>query len=791
MRTLRRTVVWFCMLVASFPSAGVLAQTGGDITGTVTDDAGGVIAGVKVTLLDAAGVTRGEAATNSAGTFRIPGVARGSFSLRFEQKNFETNTTPLAVTEAAPPELHIVLRVSGIRQELTVSETGPYVTPEASSATKIETPVMETPVSIHVVPQAVLLDQQVVRLETAIQNISGVIQSNDGYGTANSFVIRGFDQNELTYEDGLRVDQSTNSGLPTDMVHIEDVEVVKGPESVLYGQAEPGGLVNVVTKKPQDAPAFNLQQQFGNYAFYRTTAGATGPIVKRRLLYRVDFDYTNSGSFRNFIHSDRTAVYPSLSFRPTHRDEYTVQGYYGRGTLTSDNGIPFLPNGTPANVPLSRNYADPGSNGSPSREYYVKLLGSHSFSEKWRVRLAYKSNYITGPVHGFEVYLDDTDASGNLNRIGLASNYFHHWTHQVVTDATGQFSTWGLQHNVIAGFDYYNNYGGYEANIYNLAPINIYTPVYNQPFTPPDPAGNTIVVNGQTSYGAYVQDQVNLGKQVHLLASLRFNRVQQYDNGFPQAGDVRDRPKPTPRVGLLWQPVSHLGLYSSFTDNYGATALGALTANGKALPPQSARQYEAGVKAQWLNKRLVVSGAIYQITKHNVPAADPQNPLLSIAIGEARSRGVEVDVTGQITPGLKVIGGYSHIDAKTLQDTNLPSLAGLRFPGVPYDSGSVWGVYEIQHEKWKGLRFGAGVLARSGELAWESPDGMTYLADRIPGFGIVDAMAAYGWQAKRARVTLQVNANNLLNKGYFVAVTPSQALPGAPFSLMPALKVQF
>ncbi len=364
-------------------------------------------------------------------------------------------------------------------------------------------------------------------------------------------------------------------------------------------------------------------------------------------------------------------------------------------------------------------------------------------------------------------------------------------TNQVVADVMGKFSALGMKHSVLAGFDYYYQDGNYDANTYYPASINIYNPIYGQPYTPPDPANDFFVHNGQTAYGAYIQDQVTLPKNLFLLAGVRFNWVNTFNNGYGQATNVTDHPAPTPRVGLLWQPRPSVSLYGSFTSNYGATPLGSLTPDGKTLPPESAQQYEVGVKTEWLQKRLVATASIYQITKQNIPSADPSNPAYTIAIGEARSRGFELDVAGQIGESWRIIGGYSYINAVTTKDTNTPSLAGLRFPGAPYNSGSIWAVYEVQKRGLRGLRLGAGLVGRTSQVAYESPDGVSYLTDNIPGFAIVNVMASYGWQFEKVRLNAQLNINNLFDKTYFTSVNPSQATPGPPITVMPALRVEF
>lgn len=782
--------VWRSALCLILLAAAAVAQDTNRITGTVVDPTGGAVAGAKITLIDSRGATSREVLTDDAGGFSIA-AAIGTYTVKVDKERFEPAAEKVTVSESQASLLRITLRLLSLRQSVTVKDAGAYIAPDVSSSTKLDVPLMELPLSVHVVSAAVLQDQQVTSLESAIQNISGVIVSNDGYGTGDSFTIRGFDQNELTYEDGLRVDQYTNSGFTRDMANVEQVDVVKGPDAVIYGQSEPGGLVNVVIKKPLDTPYYSLQQQFGNYGVYRTTLDASGPVFTHRLLYRFNLDYTNADSFRNFINTRRISVFPTLLWKPNTHDQLTLETYYGKGHLTLDNGVPFLPNGTPANVPLSRNYVDPNANFDPVREYSIKARESHSFGENWKARVTYKTQYIQNPTPDFQIYLGDTDTSGNLQLIGFVSNIFYHRTQQVVTDVTGEFKTGAIRHNLDIGFDFYHDAGHYDANTYFPPSINIYAPVYNHPYQLPDASTDFFVNNGETAYGGYLQDHMTLPFHLYLLVGLRFDRVDTYDTGFGQATDVHDRPAPTPRAGLAWQPVPHLSLYTSWTGIYGATALGAFTIQGQPLPPEGGHQYEAGLKTEWFQKRLTATASVYQIIKTNVPAADPANPMYSIAIGQARSRGVEFDVNGQITPSFRIIGGFSYIDCTITHDTNMPSLQGLRFPGVPYDSGSLWGVYEFRNQTLKGFRVGAGLVARTGESAYESPDGVTYSPDRIAGFGIVNLMTAYTHQVKKAHLTAQVNITNLLNKSYFATVNPSQALPGAPFSIMPALRLQF
>lgn len=703
-----------------------------------------------------------------------------------------TNAVALSQSNSAPIKLPDVI----------VTGEGPtaYHVPDASTATKIETPIIVTPVSVQVIPQQVLQDQQVTRLDQALQNVSGVIQNNDSYGTGDSFSIRGFDSMEQTYEDGLKLDQYSTSGLTRSMANVDSIEVVKGPASVLYGRAEPGGLVSIVTKKPLDAPYYSLEQQFGSYDFYRTTLDATGPLnTNKTLLYRLNLDYENAGSFRDFVHDDRFFIFPTVEWRPNDKNRAILELQYGTGTEVLDNGIPFLTNGTPANVPISRNYSEPGANRSRSDDYVAKLSLEHDFNDDWKARLVYKLEYHSSPYDNVVDYAGDAGSDGtpgDLQRYWFPSPSSDSTTHQVVLDLAGKFETLGVRHTVDGGFDYYRADEEWVALTPPNAPtINIYSPVYGQPFPAIDPVNDYLAGKlGQHAWGAYLQDQLELPWHIHVLAGFRYDQGSTYENYYASDGSLiyptsqYDHPAPTPRVGILWQPVQQASFFAAYTENFGDSPLGITPVPGQILPPESAQQYECGIKTEWFQKRLSATASIYQLTKQNIPTADPANPSYTTTIGEARSRGFEFDLAGQITKGWRVIGSYSYIDCVTTKDDNAPSLQGLRFPGVPYNSASLWTTYKIQNGPLKGFQYGAGVVYRDGESAYEYGNNFP---DRIPSYTIVNAMASYGWKIGKTKLTAQLNLNNLLDRTYYSSVNPSQAMPGEPFNVLGSLKLEF
>jgi iron complex outermembrane receptor protein len=818
--------------------------------GQVEDTKGAAIPAAQITLRDSGGTVRGTSTTNYEGHFVLRGIAPGKYVLAAKSRYFETSSIDVTVSpgETLSP-LKIVLQVGAVIQSVTVVGDDSYAVSVARSGTKIDMPLMETPVSVLVIPAQVLADQQTVSLVDAVTNISGVAPTNDSFGTSDSFSVRGYDGAALIYQDSARMDQYSDSGFPQDMANVESVEVVKGPASVLYGQGEPGGLVNVVTKKPGAARFTSLSQQFGPHSFLRSIADGNLPLIGNTLLSRLVFERTDASSFRKFGFIKELSFYPSLAWNPSHRAELVLRTSYQRGGMLLDPGIPFLSPQTgtpgariiahtgPATVPISSNFIDISSNDGTGWQYDIRPELTIHLREDTDLRISYKYFYTTSdpnpPIS--ETYTGDASipgtSSGSLGRYGFTETYFHHRTSQVIADVPVSFKFGGISSKVLLGFDFSKDYGAYDYNGACPAEIDIYAPVYNQPI---DYSSNCFLYGygwnalGYLAEGAYFQDFMKLPHHLFALGGVRMNWAHAFEyyyhpdptQNFTQ--DVHDRPA-NPRGGLLWQPVANISLYSNYSSNYGDSAQGLNAPGQKFLPPQSADQVEFGVKTEWFDKKLTASSAVYRIIKHNVPAPDPKNPLITIAVGTTRTEGVEFDVAGQITPDLRVIASYSNLQDLITHDTNcddpnnsncsgIPSQQGLPFDGIPHVTGSVWATWEPHNGRIRGLTLGAGLNGHSGEHwfqyvslpVYESnpaacqsypPDPTQctqgFEDDRVPKASLVNLMAAYRHRWGRKRLSAQVNIRNLLNNYSFSSLGYEGALPNTPIQIMPEIEFKF
>lgn len=657
-----------------------------------------------------------------------------------------------------------------------------YTRPTAATATKTDTALIETPFSVKVIPQQVIEDQQGVRLERALQNVSGVTREPAGNLTVESFNVRGF-QSFYTYRDGLRMGLFS----PREMANVERVEVLKGPGSILYGRADPGGVINIVTKQPLADPYYSLQQQFGSYDFYRTAIDATGPLTAdKSLRYRVNLSYEDAHSFKEFNKNENIFVAPVLVWEISPRTRVGLELEYANIRSPVDIGIPPL-NGKPILLPRERNLGESWAKRN-NEQILVGLNWSHDFNDDWNIKQRFNTQLVTED----EVYVGRNGWIGD----GVDSRYYGQQTDTMNTyftnvDLTGKFDTWGAKHTLLLGGDYYQqdemaDYADYIGDL----PINVYNPSHlaNRPSLADGSAGQYGSLTEW--YGVYLQDQVKLPFNLHALGGLRYDNATTTDNFAPFSSYVDDRV--SPRGGLLWRPIPQLSVYGSYTENFGAT--NAFDQDNKPLRPQTARQWEVGVKTELWDERFTGTLAYFDLTKQNMPTVDPLHPNRSVAIGEVASRGLEVDLAGKLLPGWQIIGAYAYtpfveVTKDYADDRNgnvTPGKTGKRNPNVARHNGSLWTTYEFQSGDLNGLTLGGGATA-IGNRKGDFDNSYT-----LPGYAVFNLMAGYKLKLGGSRASLQLNVDNLLDKTYYSGSNGGQVIHyGTPRTFMGSLRIEY
>ena len=685
---------------------------------------------------------------------------------------------------------------------IVTGDTDNYYKGDSTSSTKTDTPIMENPGSVQVVTQKAIEEQNDLDLIDAVQNVSGVQASGSGLFNKDEVIIRGFDNDIVTYVDGFRQDEATNSGMPYDMGNIANIEIDKGPSSSLYGQNEPGGLINVNTKNPSPTPSYSLTYTFGSFGLNHTNVDLTGPLTSdKTLLYRLNFTDENDGSFQQFVHQDDIYLYPSLEWIPDSQNDMKLKLGYISGTSVFEYSFPYGPNGYPVNVPISFNYADPQANQSLDWEYDVKALFTHKFSDDFKVDAGYRFHYVNDNTPIWEMLNGETDANGNDTITALPGYGFEHYNHEAFVNLTADIDVAGVKNKLLVGGDYLNVHGGWSLNFGTTFPQNVYNPTYSWPVTGIDPSNDLASHQVQDQFGLNVQDQITLFNNLHATVGIGVYDNYQVENYSSAGGLFSTTPQTsigvplTPKFGLLWQAIPELSLYGSYTSNYGYSQGGTL-ANGKIAPAQSSDQLEFGVKTQF-DKKFSWTASVYQLTKNNLTEPDPNFPPGSgivVLIGQDQVSGFETDLTGEPFPGMKLIASYSYMQSEVKNDLNdNPSLDGKSLDGTSPNMGSLWATYEIQDGFAKGFQLGAGGNAHDLGSNWQllpdtNGDGNYYWANLFtPAYVVLNAMAAYHCTINGSKATFQVNVDNLLNTTYWY---PNSGGPGEPFNVRSSLKLE-
>ncbi|MBW4549715.1 MAG: TonB-dependent siderophore receptor [Aphanocapsa sp. GSE-SYN-MK-11-07L] len=667
----------------------------------------------------------------------------------------------------ALPKTEVTLKTGGFayslnpedeasEEELVVTGEGEgrYFIPNTSTATKTDTPIRDLPVSIQIVPRQVLEDRGVRRELEALETVSGVvdIQANlfDAGGVVN---IRGF-QSNTRLRNGL-----ASEGIfyiaPIPMGTVEQVEVLKGPASVLFGAVEPGGVVNYVTRQPLPEPYYRIGFEAGNYGLYQPTIDLSGPLTQdKRVLYRLIASYQGGGNYKDEVPVDnqRIVIAPSITFNIGDRTSLNLYYEYDN-YQTTPSAEPLLSDGSliPRNVyPL---YFSLQENESHRVGYGL----NHRFNESWQLRHNLSINLVRSSLASLE-YTNLLEDRFLTDFFGLTvSGKDEVYAGQI--DLVGNFRTGSISHQLVAGFDLTRqlSYYGDFSDTFDLPPLDIRNPNYDVqlPELPFLPFGSLRI---NQSYGVYLQDQIAFSGNLKMLIGGRYDWLTNEDGPINGDRTSQNDGAFSPRIGLVYQPTQNVSLYASYSQSF-RPSIGR-NPDSRVFEPTKGTQYEVGVKADFLNGKLSTTLALYNLTKTNILTPDPDPELarqgFQAQVGEQRSRGIELDMTGEILPGWKVIASYAFTDAQVTADNSIPSTVGQPLRGVPKHQASLWSTYMIQEGDLRGLGFGLGLF---------------YVGERQDNFGNSAQLESYlrtdaALYYRRNRFNAAINVRNLFNIDY-------------------------
>lgn len=666
-----------------------------------------------------------------------------------------------------------------------------YSAPSATSALKTDTPILQTPVAVQVVTRQTMDDQQAISIQEALTTNASSVSQNPSASTYDSFNIRGFSTNYGVYRNNLR--RHLVSTLDTS--NLQSVEILKGPAGMLYGRVEPGGIIDLVVKRPLETPYYSFQEQAGSFGMTRTSVDATGPLTPDRTwLYRISGNFMHADSYIDYANSQNVFIAPTITFHPDEQFRLNVDAEFQDSILVDVyQTIPAI--GTrPASVPISRYLQDPAVTANNPTRHTRELIGydwTFAFDKDWSLtnRLLYEYGYhgVTTTYFG-----SINEATGDATRrLFMTPTYVGSLSTNL--DLKGKFETGPLRHDLLVGGDFFtenqDQYNGYLGVSPYVKSINIYAPVYGSG-VPYKPTPNAFTYARENWKGLYLQDMISaFDDRAHLLLGGRYDWADAV-NSFSSVSYVSAKNAAvtiyneafSPRIGLSIQPFPWLSFYGNYSQSFGAN--NGVTGGNIPLAPQRARQWEGGVKAEFFDKRLTATFAYYDITKTNIPTPDPLNPRFSTLIGEAESEGVEFDLTGRLDDNWSVIGNFSHDYAVVTKDNNKANI-GRRLPSAPLNAGNLWLKYDA-HGAFEGLSLGGGVSIVG------SMQGDTANDFQLPDYTLVNAMASYRFEVEGAAVTAQLNVKNLTDAIYYPAsLNRTTITVGAPRTVLGSIRVEF
>ncbi|PTQ64963.1 iron complex outermembrane receptor protein [Sphingomonas sp. PP-CE-3G-477] len=672
---------------------------------------------------------------------------------------------------AALAPLPVAAQDGSLLDEILVTGRRHSVRPEqAAGATRTQTRIEDIPQAIQVIPREVIDEQQITRLGDAVANVSNVQQGGTQGNRSELFMVRGFEVNSYAI-DGILLSPAQNfTETVRDLANVAQVEVLKGPASVLYGRGEPGGTINIVTRRPSQDFGLEAAVQANDFGLRRGQLSVTGPLADT-LAARVSMAGQETGSFRD-DQADGARVFfaPTLAWRPGTKTRADIDYDYTYQTSPGDRGLVVV--GNTVAGPVGRSFGEPWSK-NYGRSHTIRGRIEHDVADWLTLRqiVSRQSGDSGRTVADFTGL--STDGLFVLRRGVKQVQQVSATTSQ--SEALVRFRTGPLEHLMLAGFEYVDAHRDTSEARATLARISIANPVQGaQPgaFVP----ARTIAVDARYRAG-YVQDQIGIGDTIDILAGVRWDDVDQttVDNGVRTVENGR---RASPRLGLVWHPHPVLAIYGNWSTSFRPRS--ASIFGGGSAPPETGRQYEAGIKLTPADSRLIATAAVFDITKNNVSSADPDNSGFVVVTGQQRVRGAEIDLSGEILPGWRMIASAGYLDATVTRDSVIA--VGNRLRGVPEFSASLWTTYRVANGPLAGMMLGAGatrVGEREGDLA------NTY---RIPGYTRVDLTADYRI-ADRYRLGLIVR--NVADTFYIEQpVARTTNYPGAPRTVSVRLAVE-
>ncbi|WP_461789133.1 TonB-dependent siderophore receptor [Pedobacter sp.] len=742
------------------------AQHSGSIKGRITTSDGLPAAFITVVVKE----NNQNTVTDDNGNYSLGRLKPGNYTIKASAIGVVAQEKSIIISNNETISANFILKENNqALQEVTIAgKKNKYKISLPSASLRLNEPLLEAPQNIQTISDQIIKDQQIISMSDGLlRNVSGAARSEHWGDLYTNVKMRGSQVQAM--RNGFNFVNSYWGPLTEDMSFVDHIEFVKGPAGFMLSNGDPSGLYNVVTKKPTGINKGEVSFTLGSFDLYRTAVDFDHKITADgKLLFRLNAAAQTKGSFRPFEKNDRYTFAPSLSYQLTRKTKITAEYALQNAKMTEVGSYYiFSPNGY-ATLPRDFTFTQPGLPDTKINDHSAFINLQHNFSDTWKAtaQVAY-SKYLQVGYSSWPsaVYTNNTivrnvgiwDAESTMK---LAQFFIN-----------GKANTGGIVHRILAGFDggkkdYLADWGQSHDLDLVSAPFNVYNPNYGFPangypnFDRTKSLKERATAAGglidQKYLSAYIQDELGFfDNRLRLTLAGRYTYVNQSTyGGKPNIGR-----KVTPRFGLSYSVDQSTSIYAVYDQSF-VPQTGILR-SGKENTPLTGTNYEFGFKKDWFDGKWNTTVSVYRILKQNELAADPFNKPgenFSIVIGEKRAQGIEFDLRGEITAGLKLIANYAYTDGKITEAVDGFGVVGQVVPGFSKHTSNAWLSYTLQNGALKGTGISAGFSHLAGR-AMGTFSG-TNEERNLPDYFKLDG--GLFWENKSIRIN--ANVLNVLDK---------------------------
>ena len=778
------------------------------VKGTIRTADGSPAAYVSVVLKGTSKFT----VTDEDGNFQFTRINSGTYILEISLVGLETLEKNITVQEKETLALHIHLKENAKQLESVIVEGRRNLNGRPVTIGKLPIAPLDLPQAITVIGQQTLKEQQAMRLSDVIKNVNGIYLGTARGSTQETFYGRGysFGANNM-FKNGARL----NTGTMPEISGLDRVEILKGSAAILYGNVAPGGILNMVTKKPKFNFGGEVSMRAGSYDLYKPSVDVYGPISKS-IAYRINGTYEKANSFRDDVHSSRYYVNPSFLFKLSERTELILEGDYLYHKFTPDFGIGSIGDSNLAPAGRNQFFGTPWQYARSQQTTGTATI-KHQVNDSWTINgtLSYQNYnrdyFSTERIQWSGAEDKFGDWKRPLGRTYTEEDYF-----LAQAFVNGKFKTGIIDHTLLAGIDAdqittigkaFQIAGGTSYDVINLFNPSKYTRRTDMPNTWDTAKTKAPVVR----FGAYVQDLIQLGEKWNLLAgirwsfqdakgidTMRYNMINKKDTAF--TGVTRTDKAFSPRVGLVFKPIPTTAVFASYSNSF--TINGGSDLDGNPVKPSIVDQFELGIKNDLFSNQLSVNVTAYRIINHNLAQMAPylkngdanSNSLIKELTGETTSDGVEVDIAAHPVQGMNIIAGYSYNNMRYTKTDSAGSnfVEGQRLVNSPAHTANASLFYTFSGKYLKGLKLGATAVYIGDRVAgWNNTfaNRNAGIDRRIPikGYTTLDLTAGYNWK----NFSLLAKVTNLFNELNYIVHENYSVNPIAPRQFLATLAYRF